>query len=241
MAPFIARGARPRTRSDGRKDIATLVSNGHKAAERMPPTVTRRGSDVFLQMTTPRFKQNIKTKIKNVNYFHFTQWPSGFFRIVGTANNHRRTFEGWRLERAASLVRELGSQLLQGAAVTPKGYCWRRPVAKDARLREMKQSGVVKRSPKTKGTCPKAQRRRGEEHRRVPPKGGKELSISAKRRAAKRSQEPLPKDQRRLLSQRGAERGGSTVRRLYGVSSPAVNPLHSVGSINITRIPPKYS
>ena len=115
------------------------------------------------------------------------------------------------------------------------------PVAEGARLREMKQSGVAKRSPKTKGTCPKAQRRRGEEHRRVPPKGGKELSISAKRRAAKRSQEPLPKDQRRLLSQRGAERGGSTVRRLYGVSSPAVNPLHSVGSINITRIPPEYS
>ena len=102
-----------------------------------PPTVTRQ-RNVYLQrsrggasaslykMATPQFNRIIKTKIKNVNYFHFTQWPSKLFQIAGTPDGRTRTFEGWRLERVASLARESGSQLLRGIAVAPRGYCWGR-------------------------------------------------------------------------------------------------------------------
>ena len=189
MAPFKARGTRLRTRSDGRKDIATLVSNGHPEGQRCLFT---------------NDDSSIQTKYKNKNKkCKLFSLRTMALEIISNCRNSRRSHVNVR--RVALGARRFARTRV---AVTtaprnsrgPEGLLLGTPplpIAEGTRLRDMKQSSMAKRSPNPKETGLKAQRRTGEKTQASPTNGrrrtkrlGEDVCCEAVPRPAKTSAGP---------------------------------------------------
>ena len=111
------------------------------------------------------------------------------------------------------------------------------PVAEGSQLRARKQSEMGKRTAKAKRTHLNALERREESAGNSRPKGSEEAARHGEGTVGEVAPSAPSTRQRKLGSRRDAKKGKAIVRNLYGVSCPAVIPLHCVDPCNITRIP----
>ena len=177
-----------------------LASNGHKAAQRMLPTVTRMGISVFIQNVDSSIQSNYKNKNKKRKLFSLHTMA---LEIISNCRNSRRSHANVRrvVLGARRFARtRVGVTTAPRNSRGPEGLLLGTPplpIAEGTRLRDMKQSSVAKRSPNPKETGLKAQRRTGEKTLASPTNGrqrtkrlGEDVCCEAVPRPAKTSAGP---------------------------------------------------